>query len=66
MQEFSTSINEFLEFRNYEILQDKGHISKIQADQKAWEEYEAFNKTQRIESDFDRLIKRSEDLGVRR
>ncbi len=60
MQDFSTSINEFLAFRKYEILEDKGRISKKQADKKAHEEYEAFNKTQRIESDFDKAIKRIE------
>jgi len=58
MQEFSKSINEFLSFRKYKILKDKGSISKKQADAKAEEEYIHFNKTQKIVSDFDREVKK--------
>ena len=58
MQEFATSINEFLVFRKYKILTDKGKISKQQADTKAETEYEVFNKTQKIVSDFDKQIKK--------
>lgn len=58
MQEFSKSINEFLSFRKYKILKDKGSISKKQADAKAEEEYIHFNKTQKIISDFDREVKK--------
>jgi hypothetical protein len=58
MQEFAASVNEFLSFRKYKILNDKGTISKQQADQKAEEEYELFNKTQKIISDFDKAIKK--------
>ena len=58
MQEFSDSINEFLSFRKYKILKDKGSISKKQADAKAEEEYIHFNKTQNIISDFDREVKK--------
>ncbi len=58
MQEFSESINEFLSFRKYKILKDKGSISKKQADAKAEEEYIYFNKTQKIISDFDREVKK--------
>ena len=57
MKEFAESINEFLTFRKYQILTDKGRISKQQADSKAETEYEAFNKTQKVISDFDRAIK---------
>lgn len=57
MQEFAESINAFLEFRKYEILRDHGKISHKQALQKAEKEYDAFNKTQHIESDFDRELK---------
>jgi hypothetical protein len=56
MKEFATSINEFLAFRKYKILTDKGKISKQQADTKAKAEYEEFNKTQKIVSDFDKAI----------
>jgi hypothetical protein len=58
MKEFVTSVNEFLAFRKYQILKDKGHISKQQADNKAEAEYEVFNKTQKIVSDFDKEIKK--------
>lgn len=59
MEEFAKSINEFLEFRKYEVLADKnkGKISKKQADAKAEAEYSEYNKNQKIESDFDRVIK---------
>jgi len=57
MEQFAQSINEFLSFRKYEILQDKGRISKQTADAKAETEYAQFNKTQKITSDFDREVK---------
>lgn len=58
MQQFAQSVNEFLEFRKYKILPDKGRISKARAEEKAENEYEIFNKTQLIESDFDKEVKR--------
>lgn len=58
MNEFSASVNEFLEFRRYEILPDKGKISAKQAKEKAFAEYDAFNKTQIIDSDFDRELRK--------
>ena len=57
MEQFAASINEFLAFRRYDILPDKGHISQAQAQQKAFAEYDVFNRTQRIDSDFDKKIK---------
>lgn len=57
MEEFSKSVNEFLEFRRYDILKDNGRISHKQAIEKAHQEYDIFNKTQPIESDFDKVIK---------
>lgn len=57
MQEFSDSINAFLEFRRYDILQDNGKVSHKQALEKAYHEYEIFNRTQPIESDFDKVVK---------
>ena len=57
MEEFATSINEFLSFRRYDILKDKGQISGRTARLKAESEYDIFNKTQKIESDFDRSVK---------
>ena len=60
MQEFAKSVNEFLSFRKYDILPDgnKGKISQKQAKIKAEKEYDIFNKTQQIESDFDKEVKK--------
>ena len=58
MEEFAASINEFLSFRKYNILSGKGRISAQAAKQKAEAEYDVFNKTQRITSDFDREVKK--------
>lgn len=58
MESFAESVNKFLEFNEYQILDGYGKISRKQAEQKAVEEYEKFNKQQRIESDFDREIKK--------
>lgn len=60
MQEFAKSVNEFLAFRRYDILPDgnKGKISQKQAKDKAEKEYDIFNKTQHIESDFDKEVKK--------
>ena len=63
MEEFSASINEFLAFRKYEILTDKGAVSKKLANAKAEKEYESFNKTQKIISDFDKEVKRLLEKG---
>lgn len=57
MEQFADSINEFLSFRRYDILPDKGKISARQAKQKAEAEYDLFNPTQKIVSDFDRAVK---------
>ena len=57
MAQFSTSVNEFLTFRRYQILPDKGKISAAQAKKKAEEEYDIFNKTQHIDSDFDKEVR---------
>lgn len=54
MADFFSSINEFLAFRKYEILEGKGKISKKQAEQKARAEYDEFNKTQKIILDFEK------------
>ena len=60
MEEFSKSVNEFLAFRRYDVLKDNGRVSHKQAVEKAYQEYDVFNKTQPIESDFDKMIKRLE------
>ena len=58
MNQFAASVNEFLTFRKYQILPDKGRISAAQAKAKAESEYDIFNKTQRIDSDFDKQIRK--------
>ena len=58
MSQFSASVNEFLTFRRYQILPDKGKISAAQAKEKAEAEYDIFNRMQRIDSDFDKEVRR--------
>ncbi len=60
MQQFAESVNKVLTFNEYRVLKGKGTISAIQAKEKAYNEYEKFNKTQRIVSDFDKAIKKIE------
>ena len=62
MNQLAESVTKFLTFNDYKILVEKGKISKIQAAKKALSEYELFDKTQRIISDFDKEIKRSQNL----
>lgn len=57
MEEFEASVNEFLAFRRYDILKDNGKISRKQANDKAESEYDIFNRTQPIVSDFDKVVK---------
>ena len=57
MEEFADSINKFLTFREYKVLSGKGRISMKAASEKAAKEYDVFNKTQKITSDFDREVK---------
>lgn len=67
MQDFANSVNEFLSFRKYMILPDKGQISALQAKEKAEQEYDIFNKTQQIISDFDKqiaLLKNNEESTI--
>ena len=58
MEEFEASVNEFLAFRRYEILKDNGKVSRKQANSKAESEYDIFNRTQPIVSDFDMAVKK--------
>ena len=57
MQQFAQSVNEFLSFRRYNILPDKGRVSRAIAEEKAEREYDMYNKTQIIDSDFDKAVK---------
>lgn len=61
MDEFAASVNAFLSFRRYDILPDNGKITSEQAKAKAYAEYDIFNRTQKIQSDFDRELKRMLD-----
>lgn len=58
MEQFAASINEFLTFRRYQILPDKGKISAAQAKKKAEDEYALFDPTQQIDSDFDKEVRK--------
>ena len=64
MEEFVASVNEFLSFRRYDILRDKGKISGKMAKEKATAEYMEFNKTQDITSDFDKAVNQMLKAGV--
>lgn len=57
MESFADSVNRFLEFNEYRILEGYGSVSRKKAEEKAFAEYDKFNKVQQIESDFDKMIK---------
>ncbi len=57
MEGFADSVNKFLEFNEYRILEGYGKITRKQAEEKAFAEYEKFNRQQKIESDFDKDLK---------
>lgn len=57
MEDLALSVNKFLEFNEYKVLDGLGKRSKKQAENKAYSEYDKFNKTQKIESDFDKMVK---------
>ena len=58
MEQFAASVNEFLTFRRYQILPDRGRISAAQAKKKAEDEYTLFDPTQQIDSDFDKEVRK--------
>lgn len=58
MAELAESVNKFLDFNDFKVLSGKGKISYKQAEQKAFTEYDKFNKTQKIDSDFEKQIKK--------
>jgi hypothetical protein len=58
MEALAESVNKFLNFNEYKVLEGNGKVAKIVADKKAVTEYETFNKTQKIVSDFDKEIKK--------
>ena len=60
MESFAESVNRFLEFNEYKILESYGSVSRKKAEERAFAEYDKFNKTQRIDSDFDKAVKQIE------
>lgn len=58
MEGLAESVNKFLTFNEYKILEGNGNVSRIRAGKKAIEEYDKFNKTQKIISDFDKEVKK--------
>jgi len=58
MKDLAESVNKFLEFNEFRVLDGKGTISFKQAEEKASQEYELFNKNQKINSDFDKFSKK--------
>lgn len=58
MEQFAESVNKFLTFNDYKTLPNRGSISASQAKAKAEAEYDLFNPTQQIDSDFDKEIRR--------
>ena len=57
MEQFAASVDKFLTFNDYQILPDKGRVSAAQAKEKAENEYDIFNRTQPIDSDFDKELR---------
>lgn len=58
MESFAQSVNKFLAFNEYQVLEGYGNVTRKATEQKAHTEYEQFNKQQKIESDFDREVKK--------
>lgn len=58
MESLAESVNKFLNFNEYKVLEGNGKVAKIIADKKAVTEYDTFNKTQKIVSDFDKEVKK--------
>jgi len=62
MASLTESVIKFLDFNEFEILQGKGKVSQKQAQRKANEEYEVFNKQQVIGADFKKFLKEVKEL----
>lgn len=58
MESLANSVDKFLNFNEFKILEGKGTTSHQQAISKAGAEYDQFNKTQKIISDFDKEVKK--------
>jgi hypothetical protein len=66
MESFADSVNKFLTFNEYHILEGYGKVSRKKAEEKAISEYERFNKTQKIDSDFDKQVKLLSDKIIKK
>lgn len=66
MEDFSRSVNEFLEFRRYDVLEGKGGVSRDVAVAKAVSEYNEYRKSQDYMSDFDKEVRRLTDRKDKR
>lgn len=64
LEEFAKSVDAFLTFQRYEILPDNGKVAIRQAEEKAESEYAVFNKTQKIDSDFDKEVRKMLSGGI--
>jgi hypothetical protein len=58
MDGLANSVDKFLNFNEFKVLDGKGKITHKRAVSKAGAEYDNFNKTQKIISDFDKEVKR--------
>ena len=58
MGSLAMSVNKFLEFNEFKVLEDKGTVSFKDAEIKAFKEYDEFNKHQQIDSDFDKFSRK--------
>lgn len=58
MKEFAKSVDKFLSFNEYKVLEGRGKVSADKAKEKAVSEYREFNKHQGIESDFEKEVKK--------
>ena len=57
MAQFADAVDRLLSFNNYKVLHGFGSVSAADAKHHAEAIYDEFNKTQKIESDFDRIVK---------
>jgi hypothetical protein len=58
MNDLAESVNKFLDFNEFKVLEGKGSISFEDATKKAFKEYDEFNKHQKIDSDFDKFSRK--------
>ncbi|MEM6960838.1 MAG: virulence RhuM family protein [Myxococcota bacterium] len=66
MADWAKFLDDFLTLNSYELLSDKGKVSKLEAKIKAEAEFEVFRKEQdaKFESDFDRFVEETRHLSA--